>query len=103
LEVQLQRDQGETLALDGSNQTTDFPLVEQQFSAAGRFVIDVTAAFVRLDVGIQQEDLAVANDAVGIGNARLSRPQRLHLSSAQHDTGLERLEEVIVETSALVP
>ena len=39
LEVQLERDQRQSLALDGPNQTTDFLAVEQQLARAGGLVI----------------------------------------------------------------
>jgi hypothetical protein len=77
--------------------------MEQQFATARRLVIGVTATLVRLDMGIQEEHFAVANDTVRVGNARFAAPERLDLGPAQNDAGLERLEEVIVESRALVP
>src|ERR1051325_5672022 len=102
LEVQFQRDEREPLPLDRSNQTTDFLAVEQQFPAAGRLVIHVTAARVWLDVRVQKEDLAVPHDAVCVGDRHLPLAQGLNLGSAQDETGLEGVEDVVVESRALV-
>src|SRR5687768_8000982 len=81
LEVQLQRDERESLALDGPNQSTDFPAVEQQFATSRGLVIDVPTLVVGGDVRIQEKDLAVPNDAVRVGDVRLAVAQRLDLGA----------------------
>src|SRR5678810_270940 len=55
-EVELERHQGETLALDCPYQTPDLPLVQQQLSGARRLVIVVARALVRGDMEVEQEE-----------------------------------------------
>src|SRR5688572_21448335 len=52
LEIELEWNEGESLPLHGSNQTTDFPAVEQQFPAPGGLVVDVAALVIWLDMGV---------------------------------------------------
>src|SRR4029450_5545388 len=86
-EVQLERDQGQSLSFDGPDEPTNLALVKQQLSCARRLVIYVTSAAIGLDVRIQQPQLPVAHDPVGVGNVGVSIPKGLHLGARQHESG----------------
>src|SRR5690242_21512533 len=45
------------------------------------------------DVHVEEEDLAVANDAVGVSDVRLPLAQRLDLGSGEHDPGFANVDE----------
>src|SRR5678816_933409 len=79
-EVELERDQGQTLPLDRTYQTPDLPLVQQQLSRARRLVIVVARALVGTDVEVEQEELAVPYDPVGVGQVGLAITERFDLA-----------------------
>src|SRR5215204_5289563 len=97
-EVELEGNQGETLALDRTYETPDLPLVQQQLSRPGRLVVVVAGPLVRRDVQIEQEDLAVAHDPVCIGQIGLPVAQRLDLASREHQPCLVGVQNGIVVT-----
>src|SRR5688572_12644776 len=98
-EVELERNERQTLPLDRSYQTPDLPLVQQQLSRPGRLVIVVAGALVRRNVKVEQVDLAVAHDAIGVGEVRFAVAERFHLASGEHQTRLVRIEDAVVMTS----
>jgi hypothetical protein len=66
-------------------------------------VVELVALRVRRDVEVEQEQLAVLDDAVGVGEVGLAVPQRLDLGAGQHDARLPLVENVVVVACALVP
>ena len=103
LEVELEGNQGQSLALDGPYQTTDFLAVEQQLAGPRGLVIRVTPAFVRRDVQVEQKGLAVLHDSVRVADVRLPVAERLDFGAREHEPRLAGLEDVVVVTRPLVP
>jgi hypothetical protein len=102
LEVHLERDQREPLALDGANQLADLLSVHEQLARARRLMVEAVPLLVRRDVQIEQEHFAVVQNPVTIGEVCLSVAERLHLGPREHDAGLPRIDDLIVVTGALV-
>src|SRR5882672_5491063 len=84
-EVKLEYHERESLPLDGSDETTDFLAMEQQLARSLRFVIRVTAALVRSDVHVDEENLTIAHDAVGVADVGPAVAQGLDLRPCEHD------------------
>ena len=70
--------------------------MQQQLPAAQRLVFGIPAMAVRADVHVVDEHLAVFDAGKAVAEVDAALADRLHLGAEQHDTGLERLEEVIV-------
>ena len=68
---------------------------EQLPVALGLVVLD-PGLVVRVDVRADEPGFALAHVRVGLLEAHLALPERLHLASGQHDPGLEALEQVVV-------
>src|ERR1044072_238360 len=99
LEVQLQRDESQPLALHCSYETADFLAVKQQLSCPRRIVVDVPAALVRRDMQVQQEDLAVPYYPIRVRDVRFSLAKRLDFGSGENDPGFPRVDDGVVMAS----
>src|SRR2546430_550634 len=96
LEVQLERDEGEPLLRGRADELTDFVFVQQQLAGArGRGVV-VAAGLIGRDGQTFEPPLATAHMGVGLRQARLAVAQRLDLRAREHQTGLPRVQEMVV-------
>ena len=96
LEVELERHQGQPLALDGSNHAINLATVEEQFAGSHRIMVVPVSLLVRRDVHTFEEDLAARYPCVGLLDGCLSIPKRLHFRPGEPDAGLPRLENMVV-------
>ncbi len=80
----------------------DLAAVQEQLARPGRVVVRAVAERVLRDGGLHEERLAVADHAVGLRQRRLAAAQRLHLGAGQHQPGLERVGDLVVEPGAPV-
>src|SRR6202162_1757990 len=103
LEVDLQRDEGQPLALNRADHLANLLSVQKELSRAGGLVIEVARLFVGRYVQVEQKNLSVLNDRVGISDVGLSVPQRFHLAPGQNDTRLPCVDDVVVVPGAFVP
>src|SRR5438552_3796612 len=96
LEVQLERDEGEPLLRGRADELTDFVFVQQQLAGArGRGVV-VAAGLIGRDGQTFEPHLATAHMRVGLRQARFAVAQRLDLRAREHQTGLPRVQEMVV-------
>src|SRR5687767_1328959 len=103
LPVERERHERVALALDGADETVDLVAVEQQLSRAARIGDDVRRRRQeRRDLRAEQEDLAVLDDRVGLGELHASLAQALDLPAFEHDAALEALVDVVLVPGALV-
>src|SRR5581483_7277359 len=102
VEVELERDDGHTLALDGAGEATDLALMQQQLARPFRRMIEAARLQVFGNVGIDQPDFATARVGVGLADRGLAVAQRLHLGAGQHNAGLEGFTDLVIETRPAV-
>src|SRR6185503_2435904 len=103
LEVDLEREQRQTLTLHCADHLPDLLLVQEEFPSPRRLVIEVARLFIGRYVQIEQKDFSVLNDRIGIGDVGLSVPQRFHLAAGKDDPRFPGVEDVVVVSRAFVP
>src|SRR6185437_839257 len=69
--------------------------MQEEFSCPERIVIAGVSVRIGPDVGVEQESLAVLDDAVCVLEIGLAFADGLDLGSAEHDAGLETVEEEV--------
>src|SRR5438876_597954 len=84
LEVQLERDDGQSLAAGGADELADLARVQQQLTGAGGWGVIVAAGEVGRDRHPREPDLPVPHLRVGFAEARLPRAERLDLRAGEH-------------------
>ena len=89
--------------LDRAREPVDLALVQQQL-ARPRGLMRVAAGLrVFGDMGVDQVERAAAFvRRIGVGDIGLAGAQRLHLRAGQHEAGLERVLDRIVEAGLAV-
>lgn len=70
--------------------------MQQQLALAIGVRVGDVAMRIRRNVQIMQPDLAVANEREAIGQLTIILAKRADLRAGQHDTNLERFEDVIL-------
>jgi len=96
LEIHAGWDQGQPFLLSAPDQLPDFIFVHKQFAGAQRGVIEDVAVVVGSDMGIQQPQLAILDQPVGVFEIGGSRANRLDLGTGQGDAGLKFFQQEIV-------
>ena len=66
-------------------------------------MIEVARLFVRRYVQVEQKDLTVFNDRVGISDVGLPVPERFDLTPGQDDSRFPGVDDVVVVSGAFVP
>src|SRR3954470_16237663 len=102
-EIDLERNQRQSLTLDGSDHLADLLPVQQELARPRGLVIEVARLFVGRYVQIEQKNLSILNDRVRISDVGLSVPQRLDLAAGQNDSRFPGVEDVVVVSGAFVP
>jgi len=102
-EVDLQGNKGQSLTLDRADHLANLLSVQQELSRAGRLVIEMARLFIGRYVQVEQKNLSVLNDRVGISDVGLSVPQRFDFAPGQNDTRLPCVDDVVVVPGAFVP
>ena len=97
IDEQTQRDNRETRLHGVLGNVADFLAVQQQFTVAVGGVVIVGAVAVLGNIHVLNPDLTVDDHAVGIRQATLTLADRLNLGPREHDTGGERLDNLVVE------
>src|SRR5437867_2230126 len=103
LEVDLGRDDRETLLRRGAEEFADFALVEKEFAGTSRGRIVVAAGSVARNRHPFQPDFAVANVGVRFVQARFAITERLYLGPCKHESRLPRLQEMVIVPGFRVP
>ena len=96
LEVELQRNQGETTLLDRTDHLLDFSAMEQQLPGTHGIVVVAVALFVWRDVHSFEKDLPVLHPGIRLLDGGFAISQGLDLGPGQHDTRLPGLEDVVI-------
>ena len=67
--------------VQGAGLNVDFTAVEKELSLAQRIMVEAVARVIGTDVHADDEDLVPLGRRIGLGQARLALPQRLHLGA----------------------
>src|ERR1044072_1079079 len=102
VEIELERHERHSLALDRADQLVDLALMQQQLARALGRVIEAPGLQIFHDVRVDQPDLAAARIGIGLRDRRLADAQRFHLAAGQRDAGLELLADLVIETALAV-
>ena len=70
--------------------------MEEQFTAALRFVLGMTCALIRLNVGVVQENFIILHPREGVIKIRRAGPDGFNFGSSQFDSGLYLFGDLIV-------
>src|SRR4029077_12463965 len=95
-EVELQRHERVALLLERLPELLDLGAVEQQLALPHRVQVPAIALLVGWDVELHHPRLAVLDRGPGLLEARLPRPEALHLGACEHEPGLDRVEDRVV-------
>ena len=95
-EIEFEWDEGEPLFFHSPPQPIYFPSMEQETALAKRVVIESIALRVLAYVQVVQEGLTVVDPCVAVSHVGLALPKGFDLGSTQFDTGLNRIQDLIV-------
>ena len=102
LEIDLGRDQRESLLFSLADQLVDLNMMQQQLAHPGRIVVLPVTEGVFGDVHVVDEHLAVLNAAERFLEIHLAVADRLDLGSGQHNAGFKGLLDIIIVVSLFV-
>src|SRR5262249_41533483 len=97
VEIELERHERHSLALDRAHELVDLPAVQEELAHALGSMVEAAALQVFRDIGVDQPDLAAARIGVGFRDRRLAPAQRLNLRAGEREAGLEGLPDLVVE------
>src|SRR5262249_34087811 len=97
LQVHLERHERQALLPYLHREPPDLLLVRQELSLPHRLVVELVGPRVRVDLRADEPELAAADVAVGVDERAVALAQRLHLAADEHQPGLERLVDLVVE------
>jgi hypothetical protein len=99
LEVHPHRDQRQSLLLSLADQLADFFFVHEQFAGAEGGVVVHVAVLVGADVGIEQPEFAIFDEAVRIFEVGEAAANGFGLGSGQHHATLKFFQQEVVMRS----
>src|SRR3954452_19064882 len=102
LEVQVERDQGETALLGLADELLDLGAVHEHLALAARGVVRPGALRVLRDVHVLQPHLAVVDGGEAVDERGTAGPQALHLRAGEHQAHLVGVEDRVVVPRLLV-
>ncbi|QTK79100.1 hypothetical protein AT6N2_C1334 [Agrobacterium tumefaciens] len=102
VEVDLQGHQRHAFAIDAGAQAVDLALVQQQFPAAARLMVEAVGLQIFRQMGIDEPDFIALVRGIGFGNIRLAFAQRLDLGAGQHQSCLIGVDDFVVEPGLAV-
>jgi len=102
LEVELDGDEGVALLGGEDFQLFDLALVEEELARAEALVVHGVAVREGADVGVEEEALAVFEEAVGVFEVGFAFADGLDLGAAEGDARLEAVGEEVVEAGGAV-
>ena len=95
-EVHARGNQRQAALLSLAEQFADFFAVREQFSRAKRGMVRVTAVLVGADVAVQEPELSVLDQAIGVLEIGLAGADGFDLGAGENDSDLEFIEQEIV-------
>src|SRR6266550_2613737 len=96
LEVQLERNERQSLALDRADHLPDLLSMQQELPGSGWLVIEVARLFIGRYVQVEQKNLTIFDDRVGISDVGLSVSKRFDLASGQNNARFPGVEDMVV-------
>src|SRR5205814_7685601 len=96
LKVEPERNERQPALSDLAGQPANLLAVQQQLAVAVRLVVGIGAVAVGIDVAADQPTLTVADGRVRVLEGHAPVAQRLDLRPAQHEPGLDRLEDLVL-------
>src|SRR4051812_6403034 len=102
LEVEARRDERQSLHLHLPDKLPQLVFVDKQLARPQRRVSGVSCIVVRADVRVQQPELAVFDQAIGVFQVRASAADRLDLAAGQHHARFELLQQEIIMAGGTV-
>ncbi len=87
LEVHSRGDDGESLLLDAGVEFQDLSSMHEELAGAQGVVIELRAGSVGSDVRVEQEQLSVLDESVGVLEVCLAGADGFYLGPAQGDAG----------------
>src|SRR5581483_2109848 len=93
LKVHACGDEREAALLGFADQLAEFLGVDQELAGAQRVVVVDVAVLVGADVSVQQPELAVFDQAIGVFEVDTAAADRLDLGAGEYDAGLDLLGE----------
>src|SRR5262244_3226472 len=97
VEVELERHQRHSLALDRADELVDLAAVQEKLAHALGGVVEAAALQVFRDIGVDQPDLAATRIGIGFRDGRLAAAQRFDLRAGKREPGLEGLADLVIE------
>jgi len=101
-EVELDRDEGEAFLAGEGLELFDLFFVEEELARAEALVVHGVAVREGADVGVEEEALAVFEEAVGVFEVGFAFADRFNFSPAEGDATLEAVGEEVVEAGGAV-
>ena len=102
LEIKFDGDECVAFLLRQTLEFFDLFFVEQEFAGAQGFVVHGVAVGERSDVGVEQEGLAILEEAVGVFEIGFAFADGLDLGTTEGDATLEAVGEEVVEAGGAV-
>ena len=102
LEIEFGGDEREPLLPHLPQQPLDLVVMEQELTGAKRRVIELTGRGIQRDVAVDQSQLAVVVDDIGVPEIDLPIAQRLDLAPHQRHSRLVLFQKEIPERRLLV-
>ena len=99
-EVELERNQGQTLLREGLFELGDLAAMEQQSTVTGGIVIGLTGRLVSGDVSANEIHVAVSRAAIGLLNRDAPGARALDFGAHQAESGFEAAQDVVLEEGA---
>jgi len=102
LKIDLGRHQGQPFFINLLDQFVDFRAMQKQLALPQRVVVFAIALFVRADVHIVNEHLAVADATIGFLDTHLPHAHSFHLCALQSQSSLEDFVDEIFVISLFI-
>ena len=96
LEVHPRGDQGQSLLLRLADQLADLFAVHQQLASPQRGVVEDVAMLIRADVGVQQPEGIVLDQALRVLEVGEAAPDGLHFGPRQNHSGFKFFQQEVV-------
>src|SRR5262249_16672440 len=96
IKIELERNDGHPLALDGGGKLVDLALVQQQAAGPAWLVLKKTAGrLVVRNKGIEEKEAPLCRGGIALGDVGLAGAQCLYLGARQRNPGLVGVFDVV--------